>query len=476
MKKYLPLISELDNVKLFKALREIHRNLKDGVFNSLESTGFTISEKFDSVSCSFGINENDELFFESERCSAEEKEQALSFVKSNKLLEVVLKNLKKQNGPIRFEAEFIPTFSHEFDENNNAVFGSVPYNKEFLGEAGAFVVYDALVHNPELNRWQEVPDNIRPGIRTNFTEIKDADCKHWRVYTKEDFIVDQPIGTSINCAAIKEYFENDELFEHGVKILQSSWKTPERQRLVKEISSLKEQFSNDLSLFTDSSVSNFGGEFTEGYVLNFENFATKVNSARYNETKDFNWSVRTSASKIVKECYKNLKKNVLQLSFRNSNTINEIINNKMGKIEETENDEIYIETIGNILESVISPDATFEGLKEKSAAIIEEANQSLAELEMRVDEYEFDRNTYRKTINRITESKEVLRKLKERFINTQLEGFEYLVNGFLEVFDSKLNVPKRPESIEEINIVYEERDRSELEKKISNMIWSKGAE
>lgn len=479
-KKYLPLVSELDDTKTFRMIKEIYKNNKEGVFNPLESTGLTISEKTDSISCAFGINENQELFFESERCDKDEKEQALSFLKNNKLLEVVLKNIKKENGPIRFEAEFLPTFNHEFNEEGYTVFGATPYHKDHLGEAGAFVVFDAKIYNKELDRWEEVPDNIRPGIRTHFTEIKEADCKHWRVYTSEDLMVDDPIKLSINAGGLREYVEDDELFEHGIKIINSGWKTPEYKRLKTEINNIRQQLNNDLNTFAETRASYFG-EFPEGYVFNVESgsnkFSAKMNTNRYNESKDFNWSVRTSVNKTVKECYKKLKREVLQLGFRNSSTINEIIKKKMGKIEETNNDESYIETIGNILESVVSPDATFDGIKENAKNIINEAENSLARIKIELDDYDYDPNVRRKTIKRIQEASEVINRLKSSFTKTQLEGYEYLVNGFMEVFNKQLDVPNRPVKKEssEINIVREgyKENYPKIYNKISEVIWGK---
>jgi len=479
-KKYLPLVNELDNTKLFRKLKEINKNLKEGVFNPLESEGITISEKADSVSCRFGINEKDELFFESERCDEEEKEQAVSFIRNNKLLEVVLKNMKKDHGPVQFEAEFFPTYNHEFNEENRTVFNAVPYHKDRLGEAGAFVVYDAKVYDDELGRWNEMPDNVRFG-KKHFAEIKDADCKHCRVYTSEDLKVDQPIGLSVNLESLREYFEDDEMFERGIKILNSGWKTPEFLRLKNELNQIKEQLNNDFTNFAESSSSYFGSEFPEGYVINVgngpERFSSKINTSRFNEAKDFNWSVRTSTSKIVKECYKKLKREVLQLGFRNSSTINEIIKKKMGKIEETNNDETYIEAIGNILESVVSPDATFDGIKENAQRIIYEAENSLAQLEAQLDEYDYSSDVRRKTVRRMGKAKEVISKLKNSFVNNQLEGYEYLVSGFMEVFNNQLNIPERPvkEKAPVINIVKESYKENcpKIYKRISNAIWSK---
>jgi len=64
-------------------------------------------------------------------------------------------------------------------------------------------------------------------------------------------------------------------------------------------------------------------------------------------------------------------------------------------------------------------------------------------------------------------------------MNKTLEGYEYLVNGFLEVFDKQLNIPKRPitEEVPEINIVSEgyKQKYPEISNKISKVLWSKGA-
>lgn len=468
-------IDEMNYRQLFKLAREFSKKSKNGSYDPTLSENVIISERVDSRPYVFGINEENKMFVESEKWDQDHLDAIKENVTNNKLLKVVLKNIKKEIGsPVKFEAEIFPCFNHEFDEENYGVFNAIPYNKACLGESGSIVVVEALVWNGRT--WEELPDNIRPGIRSLYKEIKEADCKQWRVYTVEDLKIETPINHQYNFSELDDYLNDDDKFQHGLKILESNWLTPEHRRLRESLKSFRANILSCLESVSNTHQSYLNGKMIEGvsirYVDENEIFTSKYQTPLYKEEKQSKWRVRKATDNIIKSAYNKIKKEVLQLQFVNSKTINEVIKKHTKKFEEDMSDDVYIETIGSMLETLIRPEASFDNLKEKTSHIIKEAKLSLLELEKDIHESQYDTNTSKKTYRRIEKAEEVLNHLNRSLLETNLDGYEFLIHSFLEVFKNSLNVPFR-EKEDVITEVITETEHKLIDSKIKSYLWKR---
>lgn len=349
--------NQMSNSELFSFLKEVCIHIKDGKLPS-DSKSCFLTEKLDGFHCSFGINENEKFFIQSnnsDEVTTENKGKlnnvylkdfyrVFNALESYSVFQESLKSIYNQYGPVKFSAEMFPTGSYSGDENGDVTFVGTKYNKKFFGESGAFFVYDTSRWNPTSKQW------TRESVERKPMEILlESDTSKFRLFDANKNMRVESAGLMFDLAPFGALFTNERLYEKCQAIL-SKGAGVQKDKLIGMLNGARSSIQTQLDA-TAEIVNSVLGDVDkryppEGVILNVTGingdvFRIKGTTKQFNENKSSNFSVMSAVSALEKSLHSNILTDVFGVDSRDltdkiEGVVNSFRSNNVGAPREDE--------------------------------------------------------------------------------------------------------------------------------------------
>lgn len=335
--------NQMSNSELFSFLKEANRYVA-GNSVAMDDKKCFLTEKLDGFHCSFGINENEKFFIQSnnsDEVTSENKDKlnniylkdfhnVFNFLEGYSVFQETLKNIYNTYGPVKFSAEMFPTGSYSGDENGDVVFVGTKYNKKFFGESGAFFVYDTSKWNPTSRQWARESVERKP-----MELLLESDTSKFRMFDANKNMLVESGGMALDLSSFGTLLADDRLYEKCQSIL-SKGNGVQKDKLVKMLTEVRKSIQTQLDSIAESTNSVLGSVDKryppEGVIFNVTGingdvFRVKGTTKQFNENKTNNFQVMSAVSALEKQLNSNILTDVLGIDSRDlSDKIESVVN------------------------------------------------------------------------------------------------------------------------------------------------------
>ena len=324
--------SNAEFLKLLQKLVEETGNAGKSSFtiDLLEDPSVDMVEKMDASFIHFGVNKDGKFFMESNYSgevtldNAQEvfgfrKESIDSFMylQNNKKFQTALQQIFKTYGPIRFDSEMFPVFTHEGSKSGDVVFASTRYRKEKFGKFGGSVVFKCSKWSEEKGEWIRPEPSVSSEIISNFKKISSGFQGEWKIYSNDEDMR-LPGVIKVELDQLAEYITPENI-GNTLSILRKK-DSPEKDAILSMIATLRTQLQDALNNYADKASSKLGDKNSnvEGVVLRVkakdgEVFEVKGTSQKFTEQAKIIWEDRKKSEDAKEEFLNSVKLTVLQL-------------------------------------------------------------------------------------------------------------------------------------------------------------------
>jgi hypothetical protein len=320
--------NQFSDKDLLEVLKALVPHMEGGKINLDAVDSISVTEKLDSNYSGFGINQEGKFFLESSNSgevTIDEYKTKFSFITdfyasfesllNNKKFQATLKAIYAKVGPIKFEAEMFPTLTHTGDELGDVVFIGTRYNKNKLGEEGAFMIFRSLLHKD--GSWINTPNDTNIKL---IKLMKSADTKSWRIYYIQD---EGRLSGEIkfDISGIEDLIKDDSKYEDALEILSSSSRKIEKAHLKNVLSLIRPKLQGVLNQYAneiDSILGSKGRSPVEGVVMTIQlpdgDFINvKGTSEVFNDFKKKTWRTRSFLMELKNNLDEKIIKDVIGL-------------------------------------------------------------------------------------------------------------------------------------------------------------------
>jgi len=325
--------SPVEFLTLLKKLREETGNTKKESFkiDLLSDPSVDMVEKMDASFIHFGINKDGKFFMESNysgEVTADNAQQVFGFRKEsidsftylhdNKKFQSALQQIYKTYGPVRFDSEMFPVFTHQGSKSGDVVFASTRYKKDKFGKFGGSVIFKCSKWSEEKNDWVRPEPAVSSEIISNFKKLSSGFEQEWKIYSNDDDMR-LPGVIPFELGDLAEYLK-PEKFEEAINILKSRKQNSEKDKLIEKMNSVRTKLQNILNKYADAVSSKLGDKDSnvEGVVLRIkakdgEVFEVKGTSQKFAENAKVVWEDRKNSENVKDEFLTSVKKVILSL-------------------------------------------------------------------------------------------------------------------------------------------------------------------
>lgn len=448
---------ELTDVAFLKFLEKIQPLSKEGKLDLSVNDSISVTEKLDGSPCMFGLNDNKKFYMESANSGEVTVDNAdrfdnpftshffhaLKFLGSYKPFQDRLKSIFSKFGTFKVSSEMFPVLTHKGDEFGDIVFASTKYNKEKLGNKGAFVCFDSFNKDGENN------DVLKEIVNTKDTEWKVYDI-HQHGSLKRERLV-------FNLSGIQHLINDPKKLEAASALLRKRKESPEKDALKKVIFDVKKQLQETLDKYAES-INTFlagtNGQYpVEGVVMKIhlpsEDIFFKGTSEVFHQIAEKTWRTRKLLGNIEKVLDGDFLLNVLGLSTNNATTINREIalaRQKVGSgTEEATLNKVALELYNALKKDGVEVDSTI--VRQKATKAIERSTKALNATIEKWKEIRstVDPDTVSKTDTQIKYVIDRFNKLQAAVTSGQYTGIAYVVYLLRLLLDKKItNTEDKP--------------------------------
>lgn len=454
-------ITKKSSDEFLDVLKALYPYVKDdGILKANEAPNIDLVEKMDSSFCHFGINKDNKFFLASSNSGDATEEnfedifknsmdflESFRFLKDHKLLQVVLKNIKKETGkPVKFESEIFPVLTHQPDESGDITFVATKYSKDKLGNKGQFVIFKAQLF--ENDGWSYPSLSAQKKL---MSDILDADSQDWKLLSNDVHMkVSQNLNFGVDFKQLDNYLGTDEGFENLKLLLGPGSKaTPEKKRVKEILKTFKERIegtNSAISQLADSLPSNLGKDYMEGLILriksdNGEVTEVKGLTQKFEQSKDRLFEFRNNEGRfgqLLKGIERDMKDKVLQLSMHSDRAVSAVMVQvvKELKANDVPKEDLLNQFFVSLWHKIHKSKADFTDVTRTGKSIASQYKKDLIQTKRDWKEKRetFDANSFRKTqadveikISKIEGHIAVL-------LSEQETDFGYVVNCFTHLF------------------------------------------
>ena len=445
----------INDEKFLELLKALYPCTSGNTIYLTKAKNADLVEKVDSSFCNFGINKAGKFFLASNNSGEvtednfEQKFQtnpdfleSFRFLKDDKLLLVVLKNIMKETGkPVKFEAEILPSLTYQADERGEVTFIGTKYAKEKIGEKGAFVVFKAQVF--EHDQWSKVPLSVQKKL---ISDILDADSKQWKVYSNDVHMqMTQDIHVGVNIGQLDKYLSTDAGFQKLQQLMDSK-STPEKQRVKAILTDIRTHLQAAIEDIANSLKSNLGNDFAEGVILRVKNdngeiLEIKGISKKFTENKKKLWEDRDGIESLYDSFKNKIKTNILHLKFSSDRSINQKFIDVLPQFKATSNtpegasDEFLVEVLNNLIDS----NADFSNVREVARQLVEQYKVALQQIKVNYmgKQPTMDVNAGRKISEAFSINENKFNKLFSVLLSNPEDDLHYVLSCFKAIYEGK---------------------------------------
>jgi len=385
--------NEMSDAELLTFLHRLQSVAQDGNIDLATNDKTSMTEKFDGSPANWGLTNN--FFMESANSGEVSSEniekfnnpytihfyEAFKFLETYEPFQERLKKAKEYAGEdIKFISEMFPVLTHKGDELGNIVFASTKYNKEKLGEKGAFMIFDVKVKEGET--WTDPSDDIKTML---IDIVRSTDDPQWKTfYIEQDGKLSGAL--QLDYSGIKDFIASPEKLAAAISLLRKK-SDPNKEALKDLINKIRPSLQKQLDSYaekTSSSLSKAGTQSPiEGVVLKValpdgHTFIKGTSQAFHNIAKG-TWGTRTGIGEIKKTLTGQFLKDVIGLRTDQPAALNRAL----GEIEKTfhsdkQGDELYNDFALQLYKKLASEGATndAEAARSKAAAHLAAARTS----------------------------------------------------------------------------------------------------
>jgi len=434
--------NEMSDEELLSFLYKVQPILTNNQIDLAVNDKASMTEKFDSSPCNWGINANGQFFIESANSGEVTISEAekfnnpftrhfysvLHFLNSYKPFQERLNKYHEYVGAFKVSSEMFPVLTHKGNELGDIVFCSTKYNKNKLGNKGSFVVFSIKVNDVDATDQEE---------KLGQEVLRSSEDTEWKVYFNE---IDGRLNGLIkfDISGINQWINDETKLMNSIKLLKKKVPDPEKDALKKVIDSIRPTLQAELDKYAEeinSSLGQSGGRYpVEGVVLKVNlpdgPMFIKGTSRIFHDIAEITWGTRKAISAIEKTLTGQFLKDVI--GFKSDAPV--VINKAVQEVAKTYNSKYQGEARENdfvlkVKEKLAQNIPSEQEMRSKASLYIQAAEKQLAETiaAWKKAQTQADPDTIDKTNDQLSDFQARLAKLKEIVLNKEYTGDAYVV-------------------------------------------------
>jgi hypothetical protein len=295
-------------------------------------------EKMDASFIHFGISPENVFFMESNYSgpvTIKNVKEKFGFKKDNfdsfmalhdnKKFQAALQEIAKTYGPVRFDSEMFPVFTHEGNKQGDVIFASTRYKKSKFGAFGGFVIFKAQLFDKSTGDWARPKPSINEKIISDFRKLSSGFEKEWKIYSNDEDMR-LPGSITVDIGPLAKYLSSEN-YESTIAKIKDRKKSAEKDAIISMLENLRTQLQDALNNYANKVSSKLGDEKSsvEGVVLRLKQpdgdiFEIKGTSENFAKQAQIIWKERMEIVALDEELDNQILKNVLNLSLLNPET------------------------------------------------------------------------------------------------------------------------------------------------------------
>jgi len=477
--------NEMSDTQLLKFLHQLQGIAAKGTIDLSTNDKVSMTEKFDGSPANWGLNP--EFFMESANSGEVTSSNiekfnnpyTIHFYKAFKFLseyKPFLDRLKKAQSyadePVKFTSEMFPVLTHKGNDCGDFIFCSTKYNKSKLGNSGAFMIFDVSVKHGDS--WVEANEDIHEIL---IDIVRTPEDPEWKVYYADR---DGKLNGTLQFefSGINDWISSPTKLASSVALLKNK-NDPNTKNLKDLIQKIRPGLQQQLDAYaenTSSSLGNATGKSPiEGVVLKV-NLPTgptfiKGTSQIFHDIASGTWGTRKELGAIEKTLTGQFLKDVIGLRTDQPAALNRAIA-EIGKTFQSdkqgeERTNVFVDELRKKLQTDGSSTTDIIA-RTKAKQYLDVANKQLNDIEQKWQQTltTVDPDTIDKTENQMAYTKEMLKKLQSRIVDTEYIGDAYMVYLLRMIIgrriENYINNDSNVGEIDELNNSIGEEELNEL--------------